>query len=65
MITKPIFAKLAVKFSVDVANSSVSFLDLRGSEELKIHCGKQHFEALGDDIGLRIAAEWNKLKVKL
>lgn len=44
---------------------STSLLDLRTKEQLKIHCGKRHFEALGDDIELRVATNWKDLKVKI
>jgi len=45
--------------------SSASFLDLRGREELKIHCGKRHFKAIGEDLELRVATDWKTLKVKI
>jgi len=37
---------------------SVSFFDQRTREQLKIHCGKQHFKALDDDIELHVATSW-------
>ncbi|GFI55063.1 hypothetical protein IMSAG013_00102 [Clostridiales bacterium] len=44
---------------------STSFMDLRTREQLKIHCGKKHFEALDNGIELQVATDWNKLKSTL
>jgi type III restriction enzyme len=44
---------------------STSFMDLRTKEQLKIHCGKQHFKALEDGVELRVATDWNALKTIL
>jgi type III restriction enzyme len=44
---------------------STSRLDLRGVEELKIHCGKQHFAALGNDVELRVGTKWKDVKVEV
>lgn len=44
---------------------SASFMDLRTREQLKIHCGKKHFEALDNGIELQVATDWNKLKSTL
>lgn len=41
---------------------STSFMDLRTREQLKIHCGKKHFEALDNGVELQVATDWNKLK---
>ena len=41
---------------------STSMFDLRTTEQLKIHCGKEHFKALGDNIGLQVADDWRKFK---
>lgn len=41
---------------------SMSMFDLRTTEQLKIHCGKEHFKALGDNIGLQVADDWRKFK---
>lgn len=35
--------------------------DLRTKEQLKIHCGKQHFEALGD-VKLQVVRDWGGFK---
>ena len=44
---------------------STSFMDLRTREQLKIHCGKKHFEALDNGIELQVATNWNKLKANI
>ena len=41
---------------------STSMLDLRAKEQLKIHCGKRHFEALDDNVELRTAVNWREVK---
>ncbi|MDR0914623.1 MAG: DEAD/DEAH box helicase family protein [Oscillospiraceae bacterium] len=41
---------------------STSMIDLRTKEQLKIHCGKRHFEAL-NDVELRVARDWHSFKV--
>lgn len=41
---------------------STSFFDLRTREQLKIHCGKKHFKALGDDIEMQVASKWKDFK---
>ena len=44
---------------------STSFMDLRTREQLKIHCGKKHFETLDNGIELQVATDWNELKSTL
>jgi type III restriction enzyme len=44
---------------------STNFMDLRTKEQLKIHCGRQHFKALEDGVELRVATNWNTLKSTL
>lgn len=44
---------------------SLNPLDRRGTENLKIHCGKQHFKALGNDVELREATDWKGIKTKI
>ena len=44
---------------------STNFMDLRTREQLKIHCGKKHFEALDNGVELQVATDWNKLKSTL
>lgn len=41
---------------------STSFMDLRTREQLKIHCGKKHFEALADGINMQVATNWKEVK---
>lgn len=41
---------------------STSLIDLRTTEQLKIHCGKEHFKALGNDIRLEVAKSWKEFK---
>ena len=41
---------------------STSFFDLRTREQLKIHCGKKHFKALGEDIEMHVASKWKDFK---
>ena len=44
---------------------SASFMDLRTREQLKIHCGKKHFEALDNGIELQVATDWRQVKQTL
>lgn len=44
---------------------STSLLDLRTAEQLKIHCGEQHFKALENDIELRRAKSWKEFKIMI
>lgn len=44
---------------------STSFMDLRTREQLKIHCGKKHFEALADGIEMQVATNWREVKIGL
>jgi len=39
--------------------------DLRTPEQLKIHCGEQHFAALTNGAELRVARDWREFKVGL
>lgn len=41
---------------------STNMFDLRTKEQLKIHCGKRHFEAL-DDVELKVARDWKEFKI--
>ena len=41
---------------------STSFMDLRTREQLKIHCGKKHFEALDNGVELQVATDWTQVK---
>lgn len=44
---------------------STGLFDLRTKEQLKIHCGKQHFKALDDSISLEVVRDWNEFKVTI
>jgi type III restriction enzyme len=39
--------------------------DLRGGENWKIHCGRKHFEELGNDIQYDPVTDWGKFKAAL
>lgn len=41
---------------------STNLHDLRTKEQLKIHCGKEHFKALDDGIELQIVRDWRDFK---
>lgn len=41
---------------------SDNFLDLRTREQLKIHCGKRHFEALDSGIEMQVATSWSDVR---
>ena len=51
-------------FFVLETKGSTNMFDLRTKEQLKIHCGKQHFKAL-DDIELHVSKNWKETKVSL
>ena len=38
-------------------------INLRAKEAMKIHCGKQHFKALGSEVELRVAKEWKEFRM--
>jgi len=44
---------------------SNSLFDLRMNESMKIHCGKEHFKAVGSGVELRKAVTWREAKLKL
>lgn len=44
---------------------STSLFDLRTPEQLKIHCGKQHFKALDNDVEYHVATDWKKYKTEM
>jgi type III restriction enzyme len=44
---------------------SLNPFDRRGYENLKIHCGKQHFKALADGIDMQVATSWPEFKKKI
>lgn len=41
---------------------SLNPLERKGKENLKIHCGKKHFEALDNGIEMQVATNWNEVK---
>ena len=44
---------------------STSLFDLRTAEQLKIHCGRRHFEALDSGAELMVASDWKGVKVRI
>ncbi len=50
-------------FVLETKGSTDIFMDLRNREQLKIRCGKRHFEALGEDVRLQVATNWNEIKI--
>ena len=44
---------------------SDNFLDLRTREQLKIHCGKRHFEALDSDVEMQVATSWSDVRSRI
>ena len=52
-------------FFVLETKGDTSLFDLRGSEKAKIHCGKEHFKAIGTGTELfGPLSDWNEFKVK-
>ena len=43
----------------------LSRLHLRISEDLKIHCGKQHFKALDNGVELHVARDWKEFRTTI
>lgn len=41
---------------------STKMIDLKTTEQLKIHCGKEHFKTLDNDIELHVATDWREFK---
>ena len=44
---------------------SDSFLDPCTREQLTIHCGKKHFEALDHGIDMQVATSWHEMKARV
>lgn len=44
---------------------SDNFLDLRTREQMKIHCGKRHFEALDSGIEMQVATSWSDVRSRI
>ena len=49
-------------FFVLETKGSTNLLDLRTREQLKIHCGKKHFEALHDGVEMQVASKWDDFR---
>jgi type III restriction enzyme len=43
----------------------INLFDLRTPEQLKIHCGRRHFEALGTDIEYHVTTDWDQYKLSI
>lgn len=41
---------------------TTNLFNLRGSEQLKIHCGTRHFEALKNGVEFKVATDWQNVK---
>jgi len=52
-------------FVLETKGSTDIFMDLRNREQLKIRCGKRHFEALGEDVRLQVATDWHDVRTQL
>ena len=50
---------------LDFFSGSASFMHLKTSEQLKIHCGKEHFKALDARVELETATSWTELRKRL
>ncbi len=44
---------------------SINLLDLRTREQLKIHCGKKHFETLENGVEMQTVKSWSEFKTQL
>ena len=42
-----------------------SLMHLKTSEQLKIHCGKEHFKALDAGVELETATSWTELRKRI
>ncbi len=52
-------------FVLETKGSTDIFMDLRNREQLKIRCGKRHFEALGGNICLQVATDWDDMRARI
>ena len=41
---------------------NTSLMELRTREQLKIHCGKKHFEALGNGVEMQATRNWPEFR---
>ena len=64
IIIRTIIRNKCVDFILEIKGSD-SFMDLRAREQLKIHCGKKHFEALDNDIEMQVATDWHEIKARV
>ena len=44
---------------------STELWSLRTTEQMKIHCGKEHFKALGNGVDMQVATNWKDVKINL
>ena len=51
-------------FVLETKGSTNSF-DLRSREQLKIHCGKEHFKALDNGIKMHVDSNWTEAKLRI
>jgi type III restriction enzyme len=49
-------------YSVQEAKGDTSPFNLRTTEKLKIHCGKQHFKTLDNGVELHVAKDWKDFR---
>ena len=47
------------------SKGTTSLFDLRSPEQLKIHCGKQHFDTLGVNFPAEPVKDWKEFKIRL
>lgn len=52
-------------FFVLETKGDTNLFSLRTPEQLKIHCGKQHFKALASDVELRVARDWKEFRTNI
>ena len=58
----PQWSDVPERGAIPEIRGSGSFMDLRTREQLKIRCGKRHFEALENEIELRVATDWKEFR---
>ena len=51
-------------FFVLETKGTTELFGLRTPEQLKIHCGTEHFKALENDVEMRVAKDWKEFKVQ-
>ena len=60
----PQWADVPERGTILEIKGSDSFIDLRTREQLKNRCGKRHFEALENEIELRVATDWKAFRAE-